>query len=106
MKRKTGKEYDTAQAKGEERWKFIDKDEDHVLTTKFVPKNIAASTKWALTNFLEWKKSRNDAFITDVDKQVPDDLLQSIDPDELRKWFKLYVAETRKKMVIHIHQSI
>ena len=48
-------------------------------------------------NFLEWKRSHNDGFSTDVYKQVPDDLLQSTDPSELCKWLKLYLTETRKK---------
>ena len=58
---------------------------------------MATMTKWALTNFLAWQKSRNERFKGDEAKQVPSTLLESTDPSVLSKWLALYCAETRKQ---------
>ena len=55
------------------------------------------STKWALTNFDDWRKCRNHRFADESEKQVPEDILKCSDPGTLCKWLTLYVAETRKK---------
>ena len=84
-------------------------DEKQFLTTKYVPKNTAAPTECALTNFLEWKKSRNDVFSTDVDKLVPGDLLQSTDPDELctrKKDSSSYPSKTIYLLLAGLLQSM
>ena len=56
--------------KGEQssRWHFVDDEEDS-LSIKFVPKNTATSTKWAVTNFENWRKCRNDRFANESEKQ-------------------------------------
>ncbi len=81
-----------------ERWHFISEEREEVLGKKYVPKNTATSTKWALGNFSSWRDSRNKRFSTDASKVVPDHLLESTeDPATICKWLTLYIAETRKK---------
>ena len=43
-----------------DRW--IGTKETENLTTKYVPRNTVTSTKWAITTFEGWKKSRNAHF--------------------------------------------
>ena len=78
-----------------ERWHFISDDEEEDFSKKFVPKNTAASTKWALANFNVWRQSGNKHFL---EKQVPGNFLEGTnDPAALSKWLTLYVSETRKQ---------
>ena len=81
----------------QERWEFIDECKEEKLTKKFVPKNTATSKKWALSNFTSWKQSRNLHFADNVEKQIPDALLESADAASLNKWLALYIAETHKQ---------
>ena len=81
-----------------ERWHFISNDEEEDLGKKFVPKNTAASTKWALANFNAWRQSRNKHFSGNPKKQVPGNFLEGTDnPAALCKWLTLHVAEMRKQ---------
>ena len=68
----------------ENRWQFVDEAEEAALGKKFVPKNTATSTKWAVSNFVAWRDSRN-ARYPEPEKQVPVDLLQSTDTAVLGK---------------------
>ena len=77
-------------------WNFIREEEQSSLATNFVPKNTASSTKWALSNFMEWKASLNETFCEDTEKQVPDDILETSSPEVICMWFGLYVDETQK----------
>lgn len=81
----------------ENRWQFMDETKEQVLGTKFVPKNTATSTKWAVSNFVAWCDSRNAQFHDEPDKLVPENLLEIIDSKILNKWLSLFVAETRKQ---------
>ena len=72
-------------------------EEERALAEKCVPKNTATSTKWAVTNFESWRKSRNETFALEPGRQVPDRLLLGLDSAALCKWLSLYVAEARKQ---------
>ncbi len=50
------------------RWHFVSAEEQDSLSVKFVPKNTATSTKWALTNFTEWSKGRSDRFGCEIEE--------------------------------------
>ena len=76
------------------RWHFLSAAEEESLSERYVPKNTASSTKWAVSNFQEWQKCRNERSSAD---EVPEDILECTQPDVLCKWLSLYVAETRKK---------
>ena len=79
-----------------EHWHFITDDEED-LGKKLVPKNTAASTKWALANFNAWRQSGNKRFSGNSEKQVPGNFLEGTnDPAALCKWLTLYIAETWK----------
>jgi len=43
----------------ESRWQFVDDAMEAALSKKFVPKNTATSTKWAVSNFVAWRNGRN-----------------------------------------------
>ena len=43
----------------ESRWQFVDDAMEAALSKKFVPKNTATSTKWAVLNFVAWRNGRN-----------------------------------------------
>ena len=78
-------------------WDFINDDKED-LEKKFVPKNTAASAKWALVNFNAWRQSRNKCFSGNPEKQVPGNFSEGTDdPAALCKRLTLYVAETRKQ---------
>lgn len=81
----------------ENRWSFINESEAQSLSKKCVPKNTAVNTKWALTNFLAWKSSRNMRFEGKPDELVPEDILQNNSPRVLAKWLAVYAAESRKQ---------
>ena len=81
----------------ENRWQFVDDAKEAALSKKFVPKNTATSTKWAVSNFVAWRDGRNARYCNKPEKQVPMDLLEKADTAVLGKWLSLYVAETRKQ---------
>ena len=80
---------------GGSRWQHLTAAEQEELFVKHVPKNTAASTTWAVTNFQDWKRSRNES-LSDGEP-VPEELLYSSDPKLLCKWLSLFADETRKK---------
>jgi len=51
---------------------FVDDEEDS-LSAEFVMKNMAMSTKWAVTNFEDWRKCCDDHFANEIEKQAPED---------------------------------
>ena len=70
-----------------ESWHFISDDEEEDLGMNFVPKNTAASPKWALANFKAWRQRRNKRFSGNPEKQVPGNFLEGTDdPAPLCKW--------------------
>ena len=77
-----------------ERFSFINATVAEQLESRYVPKNTATSTKWALTTFEAWRNGRNLRFPME---QVPEDLLESSDVAALNKWLTYFVAEVRKK---------
>ena len=77
--------------KSSQRWEFLDECAEGALSKKYVLKNTEATTKWALSNFMDWKSSRNSA---NPEMKVPDTILQSTDTKLLSKWLSLYAAET------------
>ncbi len=89
----------TSKQRSAERWHFVSEQPEEELCKKYVAKNTATSTKWALGNFRSWTKSRNERFaaVHLQEKQVPNNLLESTeDPATICKWLTLYITETRK----------
>ena len=84
-----------SEPEGGSRWQHLTAAEQEELFVKYVPKNTAASTNWAVTNFQDWKRSRNES-LSDGEP-VPEELLYSSDPKLLCKWLSLFSAEIRKK---------
>ena len=76
---------------------FLTLEEERALADKCIPRNTATSTKWAVTNFESWRKTRNENFTLEPERQVPDRLLLGLDSAALCKWLSLYVAEARKQ---------
>lgn len=79
------------------RFTFLTDEEETSLAKKCVPKNTAAMTKWAVSNFLAWRTCRNEKFQGNEAKQVPSTLFESSDPTLLSNWLSLYCAEARKQ---------
>ena len=63
------------------------------LSKPFVPKKTSDQTKWALQNFHSWMENRNSR--PEAEK-CPEDLLLQMEPNLLKKWLSVFVAETRK----------
>ena len=80
-----------------DRWHFVTKEEETSLCVKFVPQNMAASTKWVLSTIAKWRSCRNDHFSDDKEKKVPGDIFECSDSSVLCKWLALFVAEMCKK---------
>ena len=78
------------------RWEFLTVAQQEALAVKHVPKNTSASTNWAVKNFCEWRKNRNERPGLTEEELVPD-ILSSTDPALLCKWLSVFVGETRKK---------
>ena len=55
-----------------DRLDFIGEERENNLSRKYVPKNTAATTKWALSNFTAWKQGGNKRFVCDSEKCVPE----------------------------------
>ena len=82
----------------DERWYFLTEVAESDLQQKYVAKNTFKATKWAHSNFTQWKMSRNSRFASEPDKQVPEKVLEcAYDPGVVSKWLALYIAETRKE---------
>ena len=82
----------------ENRWKFVEEAEQESLGERFVSKNTAVSTKWAVSNFESWRESRNSRAGDVPDSElVPANCLQSSDSNLLNKWLSVFVVETRKQ---------
>ena len=79
------------------RWQVIDETRQATLSERFVPKNTATSTKWAVANLESWRTARNSKFVHQPDQLVPSDLLESGDKVVLNNWLCVFVAETRKQ---------
>ena len=80
----------------ENRFNFLEATEQEMLAEKFIPKNTAVSTKWAVSNFETWRKSRNSRAVPDSEL-VPGNCLESCDSVLLNRWLSAFVAETRKQ---------
>ena len=55
----------------ENHWKFVDEAKEAALQEKFVLKNTATSTKWAVSNFVAWRDGRNSHYYNESEKQSP-----------------------------------
>ena len=70
------------------RFRLASAEELSQLSKGFTPENTDKSTKWALTNFLDWAKEKN---------VNPGDILLSSDPKILNEHLSRYIVETRKE---------
>ena len=61
----------------------------------FIPANTASNTRWAMNNFKEWVKWKNER--ARAADRVPLDLLETGSPAELNRHLSSYVMETRNK---------
>ena len=69
-------------------------DEAEKLSTGYTPKSTEQANKWAVDNFEEWRKWRNEH--RPQDPAPPStELLSSGDAPLLNKWFSRYAVETR-----------
>ena len=75
------------------RFSYIEDSKVQQLSRSFTPKKTETNTKWAFTNFQEWKAWRN---TTHPDDPVTANFVDA-SVDELDKWLARYVAETRNK---------
>ena len=64
-----------------------------IMPKGYTPEKMDTSTKWAVTNFLEWMKSRQGA----KDKSCCENIFQCIHPDVLCHWLSRFAAETRTR---------
>ena len=80
------------------RFALVSDQEIAKLSEGLVPQNTAKMNSWALKNFHDWMKNRNQCNPTDP---VPDDILQCIDPVVLNNQFSKFVVETRKSTGEH-----
>ena len=78
---------------------FYGEECENDLSRKYVPKNTAATTKWALSNFNAWKQARNKRFAGDSGKCVPDNILETTDSVVLCKWLRLYIDIDRETFI-------
>ena len=57
------------------RWEFVDDTKEAGLSKKFVPKNTATSTRWAMSNLFSWCYGQKTQYCNEPYKQVPVDLI-------------------------------
>ena len=75
-----------------ERFNFVTESDVKALSTAIPPKTTISSTTWAVRNFNEWLKSRNERY---PHNRVPENLLGEGNAEELNHWLSYYVNETR-----------
>ena len=75
-----------------DRFHFITNEEVMTMSLPQAPKTTTYSTNWALKNFNDWKKKRNEVY---PDTKVPDDLILNEKVADICKWLSFYVTETR-----------
>ena len=90
-RREGGTERRPLALKNGERFDFSSVSDISSLQSEKQPKTTSYSTNWAVRNFEQWRKARNEKFPNDP---VPDSLL-SEDLSEIDKWPSLYITETR-----------
>ncbi len=69
------------------------KEELFELAKELVPQNTAKNTQWAVKNFEDWLETRNACH---PENPVPEDILESCDPDIINFQLSRFVVETRK----------
>ena len=79
-------------SKNGERFNFSSGTDIGSLQTKKQPKTTSYSTNWAIRNFEQWKRARNEQFPSDP---VPENLLKEGNLSEIDKWLSFYITETR-----------
>ena len=80
------------------RFALVSDQEIAKLSEGLVPQNTAKMNSWALKNFHDWMKNRNQCNPTNP---VPDDILQCVDPVVLNNQLSKFVVETRKSTGEH-----
>ena len=75
------------------RFTTASKEELAVLAKPYIPKKTEDSTQWAVRNQTTWMHNRNTSQKGD---KCPEDLLQTMDPEQLNHWLWVFVVETRK----------
>ncbi len=72
------------------------------LAKGLVPQNTAKNTQWAVKNFEDWRKTRNACH---PENPVPEDILESCDPDIINVQLSRFVVETRKSKGVRYPRS-
>ena len=75
------------------RFSTASKEELATLAKPYAPKKTEDSTQWAVRNLTTWMQHRNTSQSGD---KCPEDLLQTMDPQQLNHWLSVFVVETRK----------
>ena len=86
----------------EKRWDFVDESKQKELGERFVAKNIAINTKWAVANFIAWKEARNTQFESEKDKLIMVNILEESDPTVVSKWLHCMLRRQGSKMGLDI----
>ena len=76
------------------RFKFSNEKELQEMAKGFTPANTNKATQWALKVFDDWRTARNKQF--PVEQAVPENLLDSSDPEVLNTHFSRLAIEARK----------
>ena len=63
------------------------------LQNNLLQQNTPQTGHFGISEFLEWRNSRNSNFPSG--SLVPDTLLENVNIDELSKWLSFYVIDTR-----------
>ena len=79
-------------------WDSIGEERDNKLSRKYIPKNTATTTKWALSNFNVWKHSRNKRIAGDCGKCCPDDILESTNSEPFASGYRCMLLRPESKM--------
>ena len=82
---------------------IVTDEEAEKLSAGYTPKNTEKTNKWAIDNYVEWRKWRNENCPQDPAPSCIE-LLSSGDTRLLNKWLSRYAVETRGGKDLSIHQ--
>ena len=71
------------------------KEEIDKYAERYVPKKTDDSTQWSVRTFRNWMKEHNERVIEE-DDEIPEDILESMNPQVLNKWLSVFIVEARK----------
>ena len=69
------------------------KEEIDKYAKQYIPKKTEDSTHWSVRTFRNWMKEHNEHEDND---QIPENILENMDPQALNKWLSVFIVEARK----------